>query len=123
MAKNKELPGWPKQRLVKDVRAHLRSYGIRPQGEAWRATWASAIANPYYHTHWPLPSEIGTQYVLLLLADMKRCRFLKLPYRANTVIPDSVKQLLPVSSLPMMLTDERHRKTTARKTPTKTSTD
>jgi len=108
MAEDKELPGWPKKRLVREVRAHLRSYGIRPQGQAWRATWewAHAIANSYYHTHWSLPSEIGTQYVLLLLADMKRHHSLNLPYRAGKAIPDSVKQLLPVSPLPM-LTDER----------------
>jgi hypothetical protein len=60
MAENQELPGWPKRRFVREVRAHLRSYGIRPQGQAWRATWewAGAIANSYVYTHWPLPSEI-----------------------------------------------------------------
>ncbi len=109
MAENRELPGWPKQRLVKDVRAHLRSYGIRPQGETWWATWkwAHAIAMSHYHIRWPLPSEIGTQYVLLMLADMKRHLALNLPDRANTVIPDSVRRLLPVGSLSTMLTDER----------------
>ena len=66
MAEDKELPGWPKKRLVREVRAHLRSYGIRPQGQAWRATWewASAIANSYFHTHWPLPSGLGGKLVL-----------------------------------------------------------
>lgn len=100
MAEDRELPGWPKRRLVKQVRSHLWHYGIRPKGEAWRATWAwaSAIANSYYHTHWPLPSEIATQYVLLLLCDMRESRCLKLPYRAN-VMPDEVRRLLPTKPL------------------------
>lgn len=63
MAEQRDLPGWPKKRLVRDVRRHLWHYGIRPKGEAWRAawSWASAIANSYYHTHWPMPSEIASQ--------------------------------------------------------------
>lgn len=104
MAEDKELPGWPKKRLVRKVRSHLWHYGIRPKGEAWRATWswASAIAESYYHTHWPLPSEIATQYVLLLLGEMKESRALKLPYRANKVIPDDVCRLLPSKSVPLL---------------------
>ena len=104
MAEDRELPGWPKKRLVRDVRRHLWHYGIRPKGEAWRAawSWASAIANSYYHTHWPLPSEIASQYVLLLLADMKGSCSLKLPYRADKVIPDDVRRLLPASPLPLL---------------------
>lgn len=104
MAEQRDLPGWPKKRLVRDVRRHLWHYGIRPKGEAWRAawSWASAIANSYYHTHWPMPSEIASQYVLLLLADMKGSCSLKLPYRANKVIPDEVRRLLPSSPLPLL---------------------
>lgn len=104
MAEHRELPGWPKKRLVKQVRSHLWHYGIRPKGEAWRAawSWASAIANSYFHTHWPLPSEIASQYVLLLLANMKDSHSLKLPYRANKVIPDEVRRLLPSSPLPLI---------------------
>jgi hypothetical protein len=109
MAEHRELPGWPKKALVKRVRSHLWSYGIRPKGQAWRATWAwaYAIATSYsYRTHWPLASEIATQYVLLLLAHMKENCSLNLPYRAAKVIPDDVQRLLPSSPLPM-LTDER----------------
>ena len=100
MAEHHELPGWPKKRLVKQVRSHLWHYGIRPKGEAWRATWAwaSAIANSYFHTSWPLPSEIATQYVLLLLCEMRESIALKLPYRAN-VMPDEVHRLLPSKPL------------------------
>jgi hypothetical protein len=44
--------------------------------------------------------------VLLLLAEMKRNASLKLPFRANQVIPDDVKLLLPTSPVPL-LTDDR----------------
>lgn len=101
MAEDRELPGWPKKRLVKQVRSHLWRYGIRPRGEAWRAAWAwaSAIARSYYHTHWPLPWEIASQYVLLLLCEMRQGSSLKLPFRANKVVPDEVRRLLPAGPL------------------------
>lgn len=101
MAEDLDLPGWPRKRLVKAVRSHLWRYGIRPKGDAWRATWAwaSAIANSYSHIHWPLPFEIAAQYVLLLLAEMQRNHGLKLPYRAGKVVPDQVRLLLADSSL------------------------
>lgn len=89
MAEARDLPGWPKKKLVKLVRAHLWRYGIRPQGETWWATWswASAVARSYYYTNWPTPHEIGSQYLLLLLAQMHANHALKLPYRAHQVIP------------------------------------
>lgn len=98
MAEQRDLPGIPKKRLVKLVRSILWSYGIRPKGEAWTATWrwASAIADSYYHRSWPLASEIASQYVLLLLGQIQSGHGLKLPHRAN-VMPDSVKRLLPAS--------------------------
>ncbi|MEQ8788434.1 MAG: hypothetical protein RIC55_19140 [Pirellulaceae bacterium] len=105
MAEDRDLPGWPKKRLVKRVRSHLWRYGIRPKGEAWRAawSWAYAIATSYYYrTTWPLSSEIATQYVLLLLAEMKRNRSLNLPYRAGKVVPDDVKLLLPASPIQLL---------------------
>ena len=105
MAESPDLPGWPRKRLVKTVRSHLWRYGIRPRGNAWQATWAwaSQIANSYYHTSWPLASEIAAQYVLLLLAEMQQNRSLKLPYRANKFIPDEVLRLLPPQlSLPKL---------------------
>ena len=104
MAENRELPGWPKKRLVKEVRSHLWHYGIRPKGDAWRATWAwaAAIARSYYHTHWPIPSEIAAQYVLLLLAQMNESRSLRLPFRAGDVIPEEVRPMLPASPVPLI---------------------
>lgn len=97
MAEERTLPGWPKKKLVRDVRRHLSHYGIRPvKFQIWNATWAwaSAIARSYVYTHWPLPSEIGTQYILLLLVEMQNDRSLHLPYRANTVLPPELKALL-----------------------------
>lgn len=99
MAEQRQLPGFPKKRLVKLVRSILWSYGIRPKGEAWTATWlwASAIADSYYHRSWPLASEIASQYVLLLLGQIQSGHGLKLPFRADKVMPESVKRLLPAS--------------------------
>jgi hypothetical protein len=98
MAEERTLPGWPKKRLVKDVRRQLSSYGIRPsRSSCWRATWswAAAIAQSYYHEHWPLASEIATRYILLMLADIQNVGMLKLPYRATKVVPAEVAALLP----------------------------
>ena len=113
MAEEKSLPGWPKKKLVRDVRRHLSHYGIRPQNQftIWQATWswASAIANSYWHTHWPLPSEIASQYILLLLAEMQSSHQLKLPYRARKVVPPEVRAILPGPPHPVFpaITDER----------------
>jgi hypothetical protein len=90
MAEDRTRPGWPKKKLVKDVRRHLAHYGIRPTYlRSWRTTWiwAEAIARSYWHTHWPLASEISSQYILLLLAEMKKSHMLHLPFRADTVLP------------------------------------
>jgi hypothetical protein len=98
MAEERSLPGWPKKKLVKDVRRHLWHYGIRPiRSNIWRATWAwaDAVARSYWHTTWPLPSEIGTQYILLLLAEMKSSCMLRLPYRAQKIVPPEVAAMLP----------------------------
>lgn len=105
MAEQRDLPGWPKKRLVKQVRAHLWHYGIRPRGKPWRTawSWASAIANSYFHTSWPSSTEIATQYVLLLLVEMKESCALRLPYRASKVIPDEVRAMLPGNPMPLLI--------------------
>ena len=110
MAEDRDLPGWPKKRLVKAVRSHLWGYGIRPKDTVWHATWswANAIANSYYHTHWPLPSEIANQYVFLLLGHMQQYHGLKLPYRAGKVVPDEVRKLL--AETPLALPDDSNGK-------------
>jgi hypothetical protein len=106
MAEERSLPGWPKKKLVKDVRRHLWHYGIRPvRSDIWRATWAwaEAIARSYWRTHWPLPSEIGTQCILLLLVDMKQTCMLRLPYRAGEKIPPEVAAMLPAAQASSVL--------------------
>jgi len=106
MAEDHSLPGWPKKKLVKEVRRHLSHFGIRPvRSNIWRATWAwaHAIARSYWHVNWPLPSEIGTQYILLLLVEMKSSCMLKLPYRANEIVPLEVARLLPAVGQPGIL--------------------
>jgi hypothetical protein len=112
VAEEKTLSGWPKKRLVKEVRSHLWSYGIRPTYTVWHATWswANAIAKSYYHTSWPIPSEIGHLYVFLLLGHMNQYHGLKLPYRASKVVPEEVRKLL--TDTPFALpndNDRRHR--------------
>ena len=107
---DRDLPGWPTKRLVKRVRSHLWRFGIRPKEPAWSATWqwASAIANSYFQTHWPLAHEIAAQYTLLLLGQMHEARSLKLPYRADKVMPDEVRQLLPTKPVTLPgLTDTK----------------
>ena len=105
MAEQRDLPGWPKKRLVKLVRAHLWRYGIRPRGKPWHATWswANAIAISYFHTRWPSSTEIGTQYVLLLLTEMKENSVLRLPFRASKVIPHEVRMMLPCNPVPLLI--------------------
>jgi hypothetical protein len=129
MAEDRALPGWPKKKLVKEVRRHLSHYGIRPtKFDIWRATWAwaEAIARSYWHIHWPLPSEIGTQYILLLLVEMKASCMLKLPYRATEVIPTEVAAMLPSLETGHLLViagdSKQETRRTRRKTPTPRTT-
>lgn len=105
MAMQEYLPGRPTKRLVRLVRAHLRSFGICPRGKPWRAawSWAYAIANSYLSPQWPTSYEISTQYVLLLLVEMKSNLSLRLPYRAGTVVPPDVRAMLPNNSIPMLI--------------------
>jgi len=123
MAEERSLPGWPKKKLVKDVRRHLSHYGIRPaKSEIWRSTWvwADAIARSYWHTRWPLPSEIATQYILLLLVDMKSSFMLRLPYRAQQIVPHGIAAMLPVSPYANLLaigSDEATKGTRRRQKP------
>ncbi len=109
MAEQRDLPGWPKKRLVKDVRGYLWRYGIRPQPVPWLAawSWASAIASSYFHTQWPSASEISTQYLLLLLAEMKRNHALRLPFRADKVIPQQVRAMLPGNPVPLLIQEPK----------------
>ena len=72
MAIQEYLPGRPKKQHVKDVRSHFWHYGIRPNST----------------------TEIATQYLVLLLVDMKEGGDRRLPYRASKVIPDELRSQL-----------------------------
>jgi hypothetical protein len=105
MAEDRALPGWPKKKLVKAVRRHLWSYGIRPNStKLWAETWAwaSQITQSYVYARWPLPSEIAAQYILLLLLDMSANRSLRLPFRAMQQMPPALRQRLESNPVPML---------------------
>lgn len=105
MAVQEYLPGGPSKRLIKLVRSRLRIFGIRPRGKQWYAawSWANAIANSYFYPRWPSTTEIATQYLVLLLVEMKEGGDLRLPYRASKVIPDEVKALLSSNPVPLLI--------------------
>lgn len=75
------------------MRQSLRLWGIRPAKdsplwiETWRWAWEVArsyntLALPGIPRHrWPLPSEIASQYVFLILLGMGKT--LRLPFRAG----------------------------------------
>lgn len=92
------LPGSPRPRLVRLVRRHLASFGIRPMRDQWLMAWrwARNIAMSYSKPMWPVGSEIASQYMVLMLAEMRRCSSLKLPYRASRadVVPDEIRALV-----------------------------
>jgi hypothetical protein len=101
------LPGQPSQKRIKEVKAALHRMGIRPLKHTWRGIdlwhatweWAYQVARSYacpvgrYRPRWPRSSEIASQYVLLLLMHIRDD--LRLPFRAETMIPASVKTLVP----------------------------
>lgn len=111
------LPGDPTNALVRKVKRHLCSYGIRPHRKFWRLawTWAAKVARSYQFSdryingaaktlgmkpfmpkrpRWPSPSEIGAQYVVLMLAEMRDDHALKIPYRAQEEMPVEVSVAL-----------------------------
>ena len=79
MAEERSLPGWPKKSRQGRAAASVAVW-IRPtRSDLWRATWAWAekIGMSYWKMHWPQAWEIGTQYILLLLIQMKENRSLE----------------------------------------------
>jgi hypothetical protein len=109
MAEHRDLPGWPKKKLVREVRRHLATYGIRPSlPRLWHMTWewAKQITNSYVFPRWPLPSEIASQYVLLLLVEMQSNHALRLPHRAAEQQPESVKARL-CASRPLLVLEHK----------------
>jgi len=59
-----------------------------------------------------MASEIGTQYILLLLAEMKSSCMLRLPYRAQKIMPPEVAALLPAQPLAIAGPSRRRKRLT-----------
>ena len=104
------LPGSPSRRLVNGVRGRLALFGIKPKREQWLLTWAWArnIAMSYWKPLWPSYSEIASQYMVLLLADMRAHCSLKLPYRAgkSDLVPDAIRALVASGQLALPSPEE-----------------
>ncbi len=96
MSEWNELPGSPRRRLVQSVRRRLRLYGIVPPRHLteWHQTWewAAKIANSYmYRPVWPTSYEIASQFMFLVLVKMREDSVLKLPPRAQSHVPSSIR--------------------------------
>lgn len=110
------LPGCPRPRLVRQVRRWLATFGIRPQRDQWLLTWewARNIARSYSRTMWPSIREIAAQYMVVLLAEMRKMGTLGLPYRAGRpeMLPDAIRALEAAGALalpaPKEYRDDEH---------------
>lgn len=92
------LAGSPSNRLVKEVRGYLWRYlRCRPQKEDknWKDAWIWANDCRFERIRftsgikkqWPMPNEIASQYLMLVLAEMKQFLALRLPYAAERCVP------------------------------------
>ena len=94
----------PTPALERSVKRHLGSYGIRIRPELWRLTWewANAVRDTYGAggRHWPPATEIGAQYVALLLNQMRGELALKLPSRAMDpeLMPANVRRAIELAT-------------------------
>jgi hypothetical protein len=106
MAEERTLPGWPRKKLVKDVRRQLSSYGIRSSrslllagdlGLARRnrpVLLLRTLASGVRDCDTIYPARAG---------GIQNLGMLKLPYRANKVVPAEVAALLPsIENQPLM---------------------
>lgn len=98
------LAGCPGNALIRRVRSVLRQYAAcRPPRDDrnWRLTWEWAAAccergelflfkQNKRRRPWPSPNEIASQYLFLVLAEMRSNHALRLPWRASQAIPASV---------------------------------
>jgi hypothetical protein len=92
-----DLPGRPPKKLLRDVRGFLwRRLRARPHriDECWRAAWQWAAAcsersNRYLtlkRRYWPPANEIASQYLLLVLTQLRDDHQLRLPMHAGETI-------------------------------------
>ncbi|WP_236621292.1 hypothetical protein, partial [Rhodopirellula sallentina] len=56
--------------------------------------WACAIGSSYMRFRWPMPHEIATLYMTLLLHRTVDHRTFHVAYRAQDAMPDSVKMFI-----------------------------
>lgn len=107
MAEQRDLPGWPSKRLVREVRSVLNLYvRSRPQqlDECWRMAWQWAAAEADHsllyqfgkrrRKRWPLPHEIASRYLVLCMVRMRP----SLGSRAVEFMPDSVRAMVASES-------------------------
>ncbi len=100
---HRTLPGGPRKSLVLKVRRHLSHYGIAFKSnqsfrlnQIWRDawTWADACRSRFDvigkgksmrfgPRRWPEPREIATQYLFLLMAEMRNNIALALPFEVR----------------------------------------
>ena len=106
MAEERSLPGWPKKKLVKEVRRHLWHYGIRPSKfTLWHAAWSWAYAIAQLLLARPLADGLRDCDPVPLVAALRNE---KQPHFAVAVpggrhIPAEVAALLPAAQQPGIL--------------------
>lgn len=110
------LAGGPSNAMIRRVRSVLWAYAkCKPPKDDrnWKLTWEWASAccdrdSLFLHWKtvkrrkpWPSPTEIASQYLFLVLADMRSCHALRLPFRASVAVPEGVKARLAECSVPV----------------------
>ncbi len=100
------LSGCPSNKLVRDVRGILfRRLGARPRRDDvnWKQAWEWAAAccsrSEFWQfgkqprrRPWPSPCEIASQFLLLVMMDMRDMHQLRLPWRAPECVPPSISR-------------------------------
>ena len=108
MAEDHSLPGIPRKGLVKKVKSVLWQYlRSRPDknDRNWKIAWQwaydcfqrdrmFAVGKQYSRTKWPSPSEIASQYIFLVMLEMRSSCQLKLPFEAKETLPLEVAKTM-----------------------------
>jgi hypothetical protein len=94
------LPRFPSKSLVGKVRRALSQYGIKPQERLWRLAWDWAAECMFRKSfflktkRWPSANEIATQYLFVLVAEMRAKRDLRLPYHAGPCLTEPIREIV-----------------------------
>jgi hypothetical protein len=99
--------GAARAKLIREVRSVLWRYlRSRPHRDdrAWQLAWewAEACARrkalwTKRRHWWPSPSEIASQYLLLVLAELRESHMLRLPMYAAECIPPAIVERFPTA--------------------------